>query len=295
MNMGPIRVRLLRRIAVPLLAISFTPALSRADDEKDAKQLQKIDAQFVKALTELAKTYDEKKIPEAAHFFASCALGFEGKDEKLALIKGGWEGSVYLGKLRGGDPIKETSPITSVLGSHSTAYKKILDPWIAKARKNDLPESSRKLMLNTGVKYEIARGAHEYVQAVQRFNALRKAMGLRAVLWDSELSVKLIQAAWYTGESGHYDYKSPRKDSPFYTTAIDGAEDTSRGPHRLKEYPEILRTYALVIRMHKNPTPRECSQMDKEGWRREGGPNRSTTFLRKRASRSFFGSSEKVH
>jgi hypothetical protein len=106
------------------LALVALSGPSQADDEKAAKQLEKLDSQFVKALTELAKSYDDKKIPEAAHFFASCAIGFGGKDENLPLIKGGWEGAVYLGKLRGGDPIKETAPITAALGNLSTAYKK---------------------------------------------------------------------------------------------------------------------------------------------------------------------------
>src|SRR5262245_6966996 len=168
--------RLLCRLALPLFAAIALCCPIHADDEKAAKQLSKLDVEFVKALTELAKRYDKEQIPEAAHFFANCALAFGEKNEPLTAIKASYEAAVYLGKLRGGEPIKETVAITSALGSVSVSYKKILDPWISSARKGELSEASRKLMFDTGVKYELARGAHEYVQAIQRFNALRKAM-----------------------------------------------------------------------------------------------------------------------
>ena len=246
----------LRALALSTMAVASLTVLSHADDEKATKQLEKLDVQFVKALTELAKAYDDKKVPEAAHFFASCALGFGGKDEKLALIKGGWEGAVYLGKLRGGDPIKETAPITSALGSLSTAYKKILDPWIARARKNDLSESLRKAMLDTGVKYELCRGAHEYVQAVQRFNVLRKAMGLRAILWDYEVSRELIQVAWYTCESEDWQYKELKKDSAFYSGHVPEKKFGSGGPFKLSELPEAMRSFVLARQQILNPNAR---------------------------------------
>jgi hypothetical protein len=111
-------------------------------------------------------------------------------------------------------------------------------------------------MLDTGIKYELARSAHEYIQAVQRFNLLRKGIGLRAVLWDSDMSIKFIQAAWYTGETAHYEYKSPKRDSPFYTSSVDESEQSSRGPDLLKDYPGILRTYALVRQDLLNPNAR---------------------------------------
>src|ERR1041384_1383816 len=179
----------------PALSSIYERGLS-ADDEKVAKELSKLDAQFVKALTELAKKYDKDQVPEAAHFFASCAIAFGSKDESITPIKGAHEAAVYLGKLRGGDALKDTTPITAALGNVASGYKNILGPWIRSARKGDLPEATRKLMLETGVKYEIARGAHEYVGAIQRLNTLRKGIPLRAILWDFDASRKVIIAAW---------------------------------------------------------------------------------------------------
>jgi hypothetical protein len=235
-----------RVIATLALAYCF-PVISSADDEKVAKQLAKLDAEFVKALTDLAKRYDKDQVPEAAHFFASCALRFGAKDETIASIKASHEAAVYLGRLRGGDPIKETAPITSALGGVSTAYKKVLDPWILRARKGDLPEATRKLMFETGIKYELSRGAHEYVQATQRFNALRKKMGLRAILWDCETSSKLILAAWYTVETEDWEYREPKKASTFFSDAVEKAAEVNKAPmSRLQEHPELLRSLALI-------------------------------------------------
>jgi hypothetical protein len=239
-----------------LAPVSSPAAQAAKDDEKLAKQLGKLDAEMVKGLTELAKKYDKDQVPEAAHFFASCALGFGAKDENLSAIKASNEASVYLGRLRGGEPIKETAPISGALGSVSTSYKKILDPWIASARKGGLPEATRKLMLETGVKYELARGAHEYVQAIQRFNALRKSMGLRAILWDCEASRELILVAWYTCETEDWEYKELKKESPFFTVSVEGAKRGASGPLKLSELPEALRSYALVRQQILNPNAR---------------------------------------
>lgn len=60
----------------------------------------------------------------------------------LSSIKNSYEASVYLGRLRGGERLKETAPITGALGSVSTVYKKKLDPWIARARKGELLEAT---------------------------------------------------------------------------------------------------------------------------------------------------------
>jgi hypothetical protein len=226
------------------------------EEEKILKQIGRLDAEFVKALTELAKKYDKDQIPEAAHFFASCALGFGSKDEGLAPIKASHEAAVYLGRLRGGEPLKETAPITSTLGSVSVSYKKILDPWMFRARRGQLPEETRKQMFEIAVKYELARGAHEYVQATQRFNALRKAMGLRAILWDFEESRKLILSGMYTCESGDWELKNLKKESPFYSESVEAGKLTSRGANKLPELPEDLRSYALVRQFLLNPNAR---------------------------------------
>lgn len=238
-------------ILVPLLLtlpLAFLcPILSSADDEKLAKQLAKLDAEFVKALTDLAKKYDKDQIPEAAHFFASCALGFGAKDETVSSIKSSFEASVYLGRLRGGEPLKETAPITSALGSVSAAYKKLLDPLITRARKGELPESTRKLMFETGIKFELSRGAHEYIQATQRFNALRKKMGLRAILWEFETSSKLILAAWYTVETEDWEYREPKKGSTFFNDSVSLASGINKAPmSKLTEHPDLLRSVALA-------------------------------------------------
>lgn len=225
------------------------------EDEKVAKQLEKLDAQLIKALTDLAKKYDDDKIPEAAHFFASCAIGFGGKDEKLMAIKRGWEASVYLGKMRGGDLIKETAPITGLLGSLSTAYKKQLDPWIVRARKGQLSEAHRKQMFEVGQKFEIARGAHEYVQAIQRFNALRRAMELRAILWDFDASTKLILVVWYVCETGDWERKELKQGSPFFSQDVEYRRYAG-GPHKLWEVPDVFRSYALVRQQILNPNSR---------------------------------------
>ena len=247
-----------------LASVSAHGEQAAKDVDKPPKQLGKLDLDFVKALTDLAKKYDKDQVPEAAHFFASCALGFGGKDENLNPIKASYEVSVYLGRLRGGEPLKETAAITGALGSVSTAYKKILDPLIARARKGGLPEPTRKLMLDTGVKYELSRGAHEYVQATQRFNALRQGMKLRAILWEFEESRKLILAGWYTCETGDWEYKDQKKDSAFYTPDVGRLEGASWGPHSLKEYPEVLRSYVLVRQDLLNPN---CRQIRLGHWK----------------------------
>lgn len=250
------RVSMASFALIATLAAGSAPAQQAGkEDEKVAKQLERLDAQLIKALTDLAKKYDADKVPEAAHFFASCALGFGAKDEAIMAIKKGWEASVYLGKMRGGDLIKETAPITGLLGSLSTAYKKHLDPLIARARKGQLAESQRKMMFEAGQKYEIARGAHEYVQAVQRFNALRRAMALRAILWDFEASSKLIQVVWYVCETGDWERKELRQGSPFFSQDVEYRKYAG-GPHKLGEVPDVFRSYALVRQQILNPNSR---------------------------------------
>src|SRR5207247_8391091 len=97
-----------------------------------------------------------------------------------------------------------------------------------------LSEETRKVMLDTGVKYELSRGAHEYVQAAQRVNTLRKAMKLRGILWDMSASRDLVLSAWYTCETGDWELKDPKKNSPFYTN-IDDEKRGPGGPLKLAE------------------------------------------------------------
>lgn len=257
MTMGRMTSRWALGLFIALLAPGRAPAAQVAkDDEKLGKQIGRLDTEFQKALTELAKKYDKEQIPEAAHFFASCALGFGSKEEGLAPIKASHEAAVYLGRLRGGEPLKETAPITSALGGVSTSYKKILDPWMYRLRRGQLPEETRKQMFEIAVKYELSRGAHEYVQATQRFNSLRKAMGVRAVLWDFEESRKLILGGMYTCESGDWQLKNLKKESPFFSENVEAGKRTSRGANKLPELPEDLRSYALIRQDLLNPNAR---------------------------------------
>jgi hypothetical protein len=121
-------------------------------------------------------------------------------------------------------------------------------------------------MFEVGVKYELSRGAHEYVQAVQRLNALRKAMHLRAVLWDYEESRHLILAAWYTGETEDREYKDPHhKNSLFFTPSVEHGVGSSWGMDSLREYPEVLRSYVLVRQDLLNPNVRQLRLAHWEG------------------------------
>jgi hypothetical protein len=187
------------------IGVSLYP-WSADEDAKLTAQVERIDAKFLKALGTLAQEYDKAKDPEAAHFFAECALGFGLKDPKIAVIKGAYEIDLYVGKLRGGVVLKAVNPIKRELYEPAKEYKKIYDEILSpvsrvKAQKEGFPEARRRILHDVAVKYEIAQRAHEYVQAIQRFNELRRAMGLRAILWEFESSRKLILAGAYMGET----------------------------------------------------------------------------------------------
>lgn len=181
---------------------SFCPVTSSADDEKLAKKISKLDSQLVKAFEKLARQYDELKDPEAAHLLSECAVAYGSKDEKVKAIKTSWETFVFIGKFRGGVVTPDPAPIVTTLGSLDTEYFKIVDILVAQARKDGISEETKKVLHDCAVKHELARGAHEYIQATQRINALRRAMGLRGVLWEYEASSKYISAAWYMAQTG---------------------------------------------------------------------------------------------
>ncbi len=196
------------------------------DDDKLANRVAKIDARFVKALEGLAKKYDGEKDPEAAHFFAECALGLGSKVSEIVAIRTATELDVYLGKVRGGKVLEKTGSIRSELDSPALDYKKLVQELIEESDVKDklppyrppgapaprgLSEKGRKVLYDCVVRYELARGAHEYIRVTQEFNQLRRAMGLRAVLWDFQSSQKLVLGCFYateTGDTDHMDAKS---------------------------------------------------------------------------------------
>lgn len=250
-------------LALPLLSFPGGSLAAGSADEADEKlqaRAIKIDLRLVKALEELAKKYDEAKDPEAAHLLASCAIGFGSKDPKLATIKGSREVDLFVGKLRGGELIADANPIDTALRGIATDYKKLLDPLFPQLKKGELSATAKGLVHDLVPKYEIARGAEEYIQATQRFNKLRRAMGLRAVLWDFEKSQQLILACWYMGETD--DYRSEERSntaSPMYTEAVELAKQKCARPlyRKLQEYPDTLRSYALIRQDLLNPNARQ--------------------------------------
>jgi hypothetical protein len=256
------RTRFLQGLQIVLLATVIGSTSTAQPDEKLAKKIEKLDARLVKAFVELSKQYDELKDPEAAHFLAECAVGFGSKDEKVVAIKNSWEASVYLGKLRGGVILPDPKPIFAMLGGLDSEYMKIIDPLVAQAKKDGISEETKKVLHECAIKHELARGAHEYIQATQRFNALRRSMGLRAILWDFEASTKYISAAWYMAQSGdtHCDPRSEktRASSVYYTPTVDIAvRQTSRlVGSGLKDLPDTIRSYAHIRHELLNPNAR---------------------------------------
>lgn len=231
-------------------------------DPSLADRSRALDTKLITACTDLAHTFDEKKDPEAAHFFAECALGFGSSDEKTKEIKKKWETEVYLGRSRGGVVLKDLGPIEAALGPLAKEYKAIFNDLVAKAMAKALSDEDRKLLHGVVVKYELARGAAEYVQAVQRFNELRAKMKLRAILWDFEASSKLILAGSYMGETGDYGSKDESdKTSQFYSDAVQLAKDyaacSPRSRLPLSLHADDLRAFALMRADLLNPDVRQ--------------------------------------
>lgn len=228
-------------------------------DEKLGKRIAKLDERLLASLADLAKKYDAEKHPEAAHFFASCAVGFGSKDSGVAVINGAWETDLFVGKVRGGEELKDGNAITVALRPLTAEYKKVFDSLLEGRRGRFGGEAAKKLLHDCAVKYEIAHNAHEYIQSTQRFNALRRGMRLRAILWDFEMSRKLVVAAWYMGETG--DTRQERasdKGSIYYDPIVETAKaELATSPHDgLKDHPECLRSYALVRQDILNPNSR---------------------------------------
>jgi hypothetical protein len=242
---------------VALLLVS--PRLG-ADDEKLAKRVDQLTIQLVKNLETLTKSYDEKNDPEAAHLLASCAIGFGSKDPKVATIKGSREVDLFVGKLRGGEQLADANPIDTALRGIATDAKKLLDTLLPQLKKGELSAAAKSLVHDLVPKYEIARGAEEYIQATQRFNKLRRAMGLRGILWDFDKSRQLILACWYMGETDDYRHEvKSDTTSPMYTDAVELAKQHCARPlyRKLEEYPDTLRAYALIRQDLLNPDARQ--------------------------------------
>lgn len=242
-----------------LFGLVFSPTLT-ADDDKLAKRVEQLTAQLVKSLEDLAKKYDTLGDPEAAHFLASCAVGFGSKDTKVAGIKGSREVDVFLAKLRGGEELKDPNPIDTALRGIAFESKKLLDTLLPQLKKGELSTAARNMAFDLVPKYEIARGAKEYIQATQRFNRLRREMGLRGILWDFENSRQLIQACLYMGETEDYRTDDVSdKTSPFYSDAVELAKtQTAKLVLRsLSEVPGDMRSFALVRQELLNPDARQ--------------------------------------
>jgi hypothetical protein len=249
-------------LGVCLLGALRTPTVSA--DEKLLKKVEKLDARLASACADLAKKFDELKDPEAAHFFASCALGYGPKDDKLLGIKNVWEISVFIGQVRGGKPLADAEPIKSALLGLSQEYRAIRDALWTDGVRGNLGEASTKVLRDSGVKMELTQNAHEYIRATQRFNALRQAMGLRAVFWDYENSTRLILVAWYMAQTGDYNdnlgfsRSGVNKNHVLYTPAVEDAKKQTAVMNGvdITKYPEHLRPMPLHRESLLNPNAR---------------------------------------
>lgn len=253
---------------VAILLIRGGTSLGVAEDDELSTRVARIDAGFVKALGELAARYDQAKDPEAAHFLASCAIGLGSKDPKVAAIKAGWELDLFVGKVRGGEETKDVNPIDTALRTSAIAYNKVYDELVTRARRGKLTEGEKRILHEGGVKYEIAQGAHRYIPAVQRFNALRRAMGLRALLWDFEESRKLIRAAWYISDTADIHYENVQKDALSYSEEAESGRQAARCGGPLKEHPDYIRSYALLREQLLNPNARRLWLAHWHEWKR---------------------------
>jgi hypothetical protein len=227
---GDAQPRMRRRIGeLPVLVLGVLTLCARSqgqdESEKSAGRIQKLDARFAATLGDLARRFDQERNPEAAHFFAACAVGFGLNDPAVGLLKHSWETELLVGKVRGGTPLKEPYVVRNALHRYAQEYRKIMEALSRDAEKGVLSDTSRRLLHEYGIRHEIAASAHEYVAATQRFNALRRAMGLRALLWDFEISRKLILAAWYMAETGNTASESKSNTDFFlYDPIVENAK-----------------------------------------------------------------------
>ena len=145
-------LRMTRGLLIVLTAALASRTSDAQTDGKVLKKVEKIDAQLVKALCGLAVKYDDLKDPEAAHFFASSALGYGAKEDRLLGIKNTWEVSVFLGKVLGGKVLADAEPVTTALQGLSQEYRGIRDALCTEGTRGNLGEASKKLLQGAGVK-----------------------------------------------------------------------------------------------------------------------------------------------
>lgn len=249
------------RVLGAAIALLFVPVRVSAQelDEKLGKRIARLDEKLLASLADLAKKHDADKNPEAAHFFASCAVGFGSKEGGVAAMKGGWETDLFMGKVRGGEITKDTREIKAALAAHALEYKRLIESLLGGATEGSLNGASKQALFDCGIRYEVARSAHGYILATQRFNRLRREMGLRAVLWDFEVSHKLILAAWYMAETGDASSTSKSNEkSLYYDPIVERAKaEVAKSPfHTVDEHPDFLRSYALARQDILNPNCR---------------------------------------
>ncbi|MBI2901142.1 MAG: hypothetical protein HYY17_13240 [Planctomycetes bacterium] len=247
----------LGKVAATAAGIGFiiggTSVRGQESDEKLVQRVAALDKKLVKAFEDLAVRYDKEGDVEAASFFAECSIGLGSKEENIKAIKIDWELKVYLGRVQGGKVMEKVQPIRQKLDSLAAEYRKIVDDlvlrWVRRnVTKQELSEEAAKTLRECVVKHELARGAHEYVRTTQRFNELRRHMGLRSVLWDFENSRKTILGAWYAAETGDLGHNQPENQSKIFHTDETKFTlvDTSAVPAELAAASDNICSAALV-------------------------------------------------
>ncbi len=240
-----------------LALILLWPAL-QADEP--AVKVQKLNERLVAAFVELAGDYDSKKDPEACHFFAECAIGLGSKDEKTVALRKKWEDEVYYGRSRGGVVLTDTKPIEDRLATISRDTRNLFEDLVKASGEKGTDDKMKAALSSAAVMHEVARGASDYVRAVQRFNALRSKMKLRAILWEFTASAKLILGAWYMCETGDAEATTPDVTAISYTEGVKFARDESnRSPNcpvPLREYANRVRSFCLMREDLLNPDAR---------------------------------------
>jgi len=252
-------------LLVRLVAIVTIGAAAVAAGAQDgpalADRIAKLDEKLLATLADFAAAFDEMKDPEAAHFFAECALGLGSADAKLRDLQKKWENEIYYGRSRGGKVLEETAAIEKRLAPLAKEYRAIVDELVKTGTTSPLSDDARKQLHGCVVKAELARAAHEYIQATHRFNELRRAMKLRAILWDFESSSLFIKAAWYMAETGDYSSQAKSDEKSVYysdavATAKKSAARSPRGDLALSQHVHSLRALGLVRADLLNPDVR---------------------------------------
>lgn len=243
-----------------ILAAASGPLLAQEDPTDVAAKIARLDEQLVPALTELAFHFDKQGDPEAVAFFAECALGLGSPHAHLAEIKKKWEDEVYYGRAPGGKVLAETKPIEERLTKLSPEYRAIVASLMKMAKLRALTERERAAMHQAVIRTELSRGAHEYVQATQRFNELRRHMRLRAILWDFTGSRDFILAAWYMAETGDYLDKHSQTGHIAYTPQVESvkarAAKSGNPRYELPRHSDHIRSFALIRQSLLEPDAR---------------------------------------